>query len=111
MFNALASVLLKIQATKGFVVKDIFSVSFLVQHAAFFAALFLFAGNVLLYAFALTKIPLSTAYPVMVVGSFLIVYSVSALYFHETIRWPQLIGYALVIGGIMLVVRFSSAVV
>ncbi len=67
--------------------------------------LFLFAINVIAYTQALSKLPLSMAYPVMVALSGLIVISGSALLFKENITLVQYIGFALIIGGVICVTR------
>ena len=65
----------------------------------------LFALNIVAYTQALTKIPLSIAYPIMTSLGFLIVVSASAYFFKETITWVQGIGFALIIGGVICVAR------
>jgi len=65
----------------------------------------LFALNVLAYTQALTRIPLSVAYPLMTSLGFLIVVSASAYFFDETITWYQGIGFALILAGVILVAR------
>jgi multidrug transporter EmrE-like cation transporter len=67
--------------------------------------LLLFALNVLAYTQALTRIPLSVAYPLMTSLGFLIVVSASAVFFEETITWVQGIGFALIVAGVVLVAR------
>lgn len=108
VLNAGASILLKLHANKGFATNNILSLSFITQNFYFFLALFLFATNVIFYTFALTKMPLSVAYPIMVVMSFLIVNSFSFFYFKEHIITPQIIGYIMIVVGITLVVSFSK---
>jgi multidrug transporter EmrE-like cation transporter len=63
----------------------------------------LFALNVIAYTQALARIPLSVAYPVMVSLTGLIVITGSILMFKESINWLQWIGFALIIGGVILV--------
>lgn len=65
----------------------------------------LFGLNVIAYTQALTKIPLSVAYPVMVSLGGLIVILGSVYLFKETVTWIQMIGFALIIGGVICVVR------
>ncbi|MCP4678879.1 MAG: EamA family transporter [Deltaproteobacteria bacterium] len=67
--------------------------------------LFLFAVNVIAYTQALSKLPLSMAYPVMVALSGFIVISGSMLLFKESITWIQYLGFALIIGGVICVTR------
>lgn len=65
----------------------------------------LFGLNVIAYTQALTKIPLSVAYPIMVSMSFLIIISGSALLFKEAISTMQWLGFAMIIGGVICVTR------
>jgi small multidrug resistance pump len=69
------------------------------------AGLFLFALNVLAYTQALTKIPLSAAYPVMVSLTGVIVIAGSSVLFKEDISPVQWLGFALIIGGVICVAR------
>jgi multidrug transporter EmrE-like cation transporter len=106
--NALASVLLKINTVKGVGFKDVFSLQSITGNLYLWAGLFLFAVNVVFYYLALRAIPLSVAYPVMVVGTFLIVSFSSILIFRESLNSVQIIGYVLVILGITLVSYFAK---
>ncbi len=108
IMNGSASILLKLHAERGFSTKNILSISIITQNIYFFLALFLFACNLIFYTLALTKLPLSTAYPIMVVMSFLIVNSFSFFYFKEHITLPQVIGYICIVVGITLVIGFSK---
>jgi multidrug transporter EmrE-like cation transporter len=67
--------------------------------------LLLFALNVIAYTQALTKLPLSVAYPIMTSLGFLIVVSASAYFFKETITWVQGVGFALIVVGVICVAR------
>ena len=50
----------------------------------------------------LTKFELSYAYPFMSLA-FVLVFFLSALFFHEAITWQKLIGLGLVIGGLIII--------
>ena len=63
----------------------------------------LFALNVLCYAYALTRIPLTVAYPVMVGGGLLIVLGCSVLLLREPLSWPLVAGAVLIVAGVVLV--------
>ena len=67
--------------------------------------LFLFALNVIAYTQALSKIPLSVAYPIMVSLAGVIVISGSMVLFKEELGWFQWIGFALILGGVICVTR------
>ncbi len=67
--------------------------------------LFLFAVNVIAYTQALSKVPLSVAYPIMVSLTGLIVISGSLVLFKESIGWIQWLGFGLIIAGVVCVAR------
>jgi small multidrug resistance pump len=67
--------------------------------------LFLFALNVIAYTQALSKIPLSVAYPIMVSLTGVIVISGSMVLFKEEISWIQWMGFALIIGGVICITK------
>lgn len=62
----------------------------------------LFALNVLCYTFALSRLPLSLAYPAMVIGGLLIITTVSVLIFGESLSYLQVGGLALIVVGVIL---------
>ena len=65
----------------------------------------LFGLNVIAYTQALSRIPLSVAYPLMTSLGFLIVVAGSAYFFKEHISAIQIAGFALIITGVILVTR------
>ncbi|MBN2527482.1 MAG: EamA family transporter [Deltaproteobacteria bacterium] len=65
----------------------------------------LFALNIIAYTQSLSRIPLSVAYPIMVSLTGLIVIGGSLVLFKETISNFQWIGFALIIGGVILVAK------
>jgi small multidrug resistance pump len=67
------------------------------------AGIALFACNVLAYAFALSRIRLSVAYPVMTSVGLVIVMVLSFALLGERITTLQLVGTALILGGVILV--------
>jgi len=67
--------------------------------------LFLFAINVVAYTQALSRIPLSVAYPIMVSLTGVIVIFGSTMLFKESIGWVQWLGFALIIAGVVCVSR------
>lgn len=63
----------------------------------------LFALNVLSYAYVLSRIPLSLAYPVMTSLGFVIVVGASALLLGESVDRVQIGGMALIVAGVIMV--------
>jgi len=62
----------------------------------------LFALNVLCYTFALSRLPLSLAYPAMVIGGLFIITTVSVLIFGESLSYVQAGGLAFIVLGVVL---------
>jgi multidrug transporter EmrE-like cation transporter len=106
--NGLANVLLKMGADKGVIFDASLGVVRLISHHAYLlGGIVLFVLNIGLYIVALRAFPLSVAYPIMVGMSFLIANTAAVAYLHEPIAWQQLVGYALILGGITLVVSYG----
>lgn len=55
----------------------------------------------LTWAAAMTRFPLSHAYPFMSLA-FVLVMFFSALFFHEPITWPKVVGMTLIVAGIVI---------
>lgn len=62
----------------------------------------LFALNIMCYVFALSRLPLSLAYPAMVIGGLLIVITGAVLMFGESLTLIQAGGLALIVFGVIL---------
>jgi multidrug transporter EmrE-like cation transporter len=105
--NAVASILLKVSAEYDIGFKNLWSAETITGNPYLITALFIFASNVLFYYLALRTMPLSIAYPIMVTGTFLLVGLSAVLIFHESLNVFQLVGYVLVISGIVLVSLFT----
>lgn len=103
-FNALANILLKVGSRSGFVLEPATPAALLMNNWLFIAGCGVFAVNVLFYFLALRSFPISVAYPVMVVMSFIIINGYALTMLGETITMLQLVGYALIIVGLLLVV-------
>ncbi|MFH1729061.1 MAG: EamA family transporter [Pseudomonadota bacterium] len=69
------------------------------------AGIAMFALALVSYAYVLSKMNLSIAYPVMTSLGFVIVIAFSATFLKETITFIQLIGFASIILGVWLVAR------
>jgi len=101
--NSTANILLKLGANRGLSLSG--NLLALIQaNWQFLLGLAIFATNVIFYFLALRALPLSVAYPVMVVMGFLIVNSYALLMLHEPITTGQFIGYFLIVIGLTLVV-------
>jgi multidrug transporter EmrE-like cation transporter len=107
LLNSLANVLLKKQSSL-----EIDTTSGLIN--TFWGAriglvgLIAFGLNAVFYFLALKNIKLNVAYPVMVGTTFVLVAIGSKIWFSERFTSVQLLGYALVMLGVLLVVVNSS---
>ena len=63
----------------------------------------LFAANVIVYRLALEGVDVSVGYPIMVGGGLLIISGVAILVFGESISWKLLVGYLLLVAGLVFV--------
>lgn len=108
--NGVANVLLKIGAKNSNLLPGAGIIQSLLSNYYLGGGIVLFAANVIFYILALRSIPLSTAYPIMVVASFLIVNGFAFFYFKEQISPWQVAGYILILAGILLVVSYSKIV-
>lgn len=68
----------------------------------------LFAINIIFYFLALKNLALSTAYPIMIVMSFLIINAYAYFGFSEKINIFQILGYILIILGLITVIKFNE---
>jgi multidrug transporter EmrE-like cation transporter len=56
-----------------------------------------------LYAAALTRLPLNVAHPILTSGAIAMVALAAAVIFHEPFPWTTIAGIALVIAGVVLI--------
>lgn len=101
--NAVANVLLKIGATRGLSLSGSL-VSLIANNWQLIVGLTLFALNAIFYILALRTVPISVAYPVMVLMGFILINGYALTMLHESLGPLQVFGYALMIVGLLLVV-------
>ncbi len=80
-------------------------VRLLFRHWPVLLGLVCFASNVVFYSYALQKLPISAAYPVMVIGGFAIIVIVAGALLQERLTLLQWIGIAAIGVGITLVAK------
>lgn len=80
------------------------SVTTLGSSAAFWAGMLCYATSVCVWLAALSKAPVSTAYPMLSLG-YVAVAAVSALWLGETLSPAKVLGIALICAGVALVSR------
>ena len=80
-------------------------VRLLLRHWVLIAGLGCFALNVVFYAFALQKLAISVAYPIMVASGFGIIVTVAGFMLGERLTGVQWAGVAAILLGVTLVAR------
>ena len=107
IFNSAGSVVFKLAANRGIVLHGPF-LSILSRNYLFFLGCILFAVNAVFFVLALRTLPLSIANPVMLVMSFIIVGVASMFLLNERLDAAQLVGYVLLILGVVIIFYFSK---
>lgn len=102
--NAAANILLKLGSKQGIQWRVASPLALFTTNWQFLLGCLLFVGNVLFYFLALRSLPISTAYPVMVVMSFILIGVFAAFVLKEPISVMQLVGYGVIVGGLILIV-------
>jgi multidrug transporter EmrE-like cation transporter len=110
--NAAAQLLLKV-ATKPLAQFSVFnadtlnsSVFVLFKSLPFWSGMLCYAASLCVWVAALSKAPVSTAYPMLSLG-YVVVAAVSAAWLGETLTVSKALGIALICAGVVLVSRSS----
>jgi multidrug transporter EmrE-like cation transporter len=111
--NAAAQLLLKV-ATRPLAHFSDFSaevlgsgISILCKSPSFWAGMVCYAASVCVWLAALSKAPVSTAYPMLSLG-YVVVAGVSVLWLGESMGPAKVLGIALICAGVILVSRSSA---
>jgi multidrug transporter EmrE-like cation transporter len=80
------------------------SVAILLRSLPFWSGMFCYAASVCVWLAALSKAPVSTAYPMLSLG-YVVVAGVSTLWLGETLSPAKVLGIALICAGVVLVSR------
>jgi multidrug transporter EmrE-like cation transporter len=83
------------------------SVAILMRNAPFWAGMVCYAASVCVWLAALSKAPVSTAYPMLSLG-YVVVAAVSVTWLGESVTLPKVLGIALICAGVVLVSRSSA---
>lgn len=102
LFNVVGNLLVKQFSTTARItgIGDYFAISFILGAAAF-------GVGVMLYGRALKDIPIVTAYPIQVGSCILVIAAFAVVVFGERIGARDLLGMALIVGGIALLSRMA----
>ena len=111
--NAAAQLLLKV-ATKPLAQFSVFnadtlnsSVFILFKSLPFWTGMLCYSASVCVWVAALTKAPVSTAYPMLSLG-YVVVAAVSVAWLGETLTPAKVLGIALICAGVALVSRSAA---
>lgn len=110
ILNATANILLKLGAQSGLQHRGLGLIEIITNNYLALLGIICFATNVVFYFLALRSIPLSTAYPAMVIMSFLIINGFAYFFLHENINGFQLLGYTFIILGLILIFYFTETI-
>ena len=80
------------------------SIAILFRSLPFWSGMFCYAASVCVWLAALSKAPVSTAYPMLSLG-YVVVAGVSTLWLGETLSPAKVLGIALICAGVVLVSR------
>jgi multidrug transporter EmrE-like cation transporter len=80
------------------------SLALLLRSAPFWAGMVCYAASVCVWVAALSKAPVSTAYPMLSLG-YVVVGAISVLWLGETLSVAKVLGIALICAGVFLVSR------
>lgn len=101
--NASASVLVKIAMMPPRQFPSLSNPMAALSNWPFWLGLSLYGGAFLLYAAALTRLPLNVAHPVLTSGAIATVALLSVLLFREQFYWTTGAGILLIIAGVVLI--------
>lgn len=105
-FNSTANILIKLGMQRFRMEKNISVLLWeILSNWPLLVGMFFFASNLVCYAYALSRMKLSVAYPIMMSMSFGVVIAVSAFYLKETITRVQMVGLFLILAGVILVAK------
>ena len=74
----------------------------LVRHPLFDAGVVLYGLAAIVWLRTISTEPLSTAYPLLVSLSFILVTAGAIFLFHEPLTWGKLVGLAIIVAGILV---------
>lgn len=106
--NAAASVLVKIAITPPRHFPSLSEPLAALANWPFWLGLGLYGGAFLLYAAALSRLPLNVAHPILTSGAIAVVAAFSVVLFHEPMPTTKALGIALVVLGVILITAKAS---
>jgi small multidrug resistance pump len=105
LLNALASMMLKIASQKPFRLPSLEDPMAFLTNWPLFLGLFSYSTAFVLYAFAVSRLPLNVVYPVLTAGAIALVVIISFIWFKEPMRPLSILGICFVLTGVVLITR------
>lgn len=103
IFNAVANILMKIGVLRVDDTPNIFSNAWKsISQPAILAGIIFFVSALICYLYALSKLNLSVAYPIMTSMGFLVVILASWAFLKESITTIQIAGFVFIIMGVWM---------
>ena len=103
VMNAVANVLVKMGSGHLAYIKEYGLIGGLLKNYILILGCTLFAGNIVFYVLALSKLNISVAYPIAMSGGLIIITLISYFFLKEAITPLQLFGLLLILAGIVCV--------
>lgn len=109
ILNATANLLIKIGmnpiAARGGVLRDgpVAGLITVLTNPTLIVAMVCFAANLLAYMYAVQRLPISVAYPIMVTVGFAIIVVAAGILLGERLTALQWVGVVMILGGVWLV--------
>jgi multidrug transporter EmrE-like cation transporter len=107
-FNAIGNIMMKrgMNAVKDIPLNTFRAVVFnLILNPLLIIGACSYVLSLVFYIFVLQRVNLNIAYPVIVACTAILVNIAAQFMLHESLTWSQITGYAVIIGGIYLIVR------
>ncbi|WP_323029275.1 DMT family transporter [Castellaniella defragrans] len=101
--NTLASVLVKYATTPPRRLPVLSGPLAALSNWPFWLSLLCYGAAFVLYALALTRLPLHVVHPILTAGAIATVALLSGLLFQEQFQWTTLLGIGLVMAGVVLI--------
>ncbi len=108
ILNSAAHLLLKVGATSGLHLQSYNPLYLVRENYIVLIGLFFFAASAACYFFVLRILPVSVAYPTIIIASVVMINLVAYFYLHESIGIWQLLGYVFLVAGICLIYFFKK---
>jgi small multidrug resistance pump len=105
VLNALASVMLKLASQPPFQLPSLARPLAFLTNWPLFVGLVSYGLAFILYAVAVSRLPLGVVYPVLTSGAIALVVLISFVWFKEPLHPSAMLGVLLVLAGVVLITR------